>query len=64
MWQTIQDFLGPVPAPIFILIFVAGLCVSLIACAPTQFVARGERVVRRLLERRRNVKNARQNTVF
>jgi hypothetical protein len=53
MWKAVQDFLGPVPAPIFVLMFVAGLCIALIASAPTQFVARGERALRRWLERRR-----------
>jgi len=53
MWKALQDYLGPVPAPVFILLFVFGLCISLIACAPTQFVARGERVLRRWRDRRR-----------
>jgi len=41
MWKAIQDFLGPVPAPVFILIFVAGLTLSIIASAPTKWVERG-----------------------
>lgn len=41
MWNAIQEFLGPVPAPVFILLFVAGLTLSLIASAPTRWVERG-----------------------
>jgi uncharacterized membrane protein len=41
MWKAIQDFLGPVPAPVFILIFVAGLTMAIVATAPTRWVERG-----------------------
>jgi hypothetical protein len=41
MWKAIQEFLGPVPAPVFILIFVAGLSLSIIASAPTRWVEHG-----------------------
>jgi hypothetical protein len=41
MWKAIQEFLGPVPAPVFILIFVAGLTLSIIASAPTRWVEHG-----------------------
>jgi len=41
MWKAIQEFLGPVPAPVFILIFLAGLAMSIIASAPTRWVERG-----------------------
>ncbi len=54
MWKAIQDYLGPVPAPVFVLMFIAGLAVSLIASAPTKWVERGQRVVARWQEKRRN----------
>ena len=54
MWKAIQDFLGPVPAPVFVLIFVAGLVVSLIASAPTKWVERGQKTVERWQQRRRS----------
>jgi hypothetical protein len=41
MWKAIQEFLGPVPAPVFVLIFVAGLTLSIIASAPTRWVEHG-----------------------
>lgn len=53
MWQAIQDFLGPVPAPVFILIFVAGLALSIIATAPTKWVERGLEAVARWRDRRK-----------
>jgi hypothetical protein len=43
MWKAIQEFLGPVPAPVFVLMFAAGLLVSFIACAPTRWVEYGAR---------------------
>jgi hypothetical protein len=39
MWKIIQDYLGPVPAPVFILMFVASLAVAFIASAPTKWVS-------------------------
>lgn len=53
MWKFIQDYLGPVPAPVFILIFVAGLAVTLIASAPTKWVERGQAVIERWQQKRR-----------
>jgi len=41
MWSAFQEYLGPVPAPVFILIFVAGLLLSILASAPTKWVERG-----------------------
>jgi hypothetical protein len=54
MWKAIQDYLGPVPAPVFVLMFVAGLALSLIASAPTKWVERGQKAVERWQEKRRN----------
>lgn len=53
MWKIIQDYLGPVPAPVFILMFIAGLAVSLIASAPTKWVEHGQRRFERWQQRRR-----------
>jgi hypothetical protein len=53
MWKTIQDYLGPVPAPVFILMFVAGLAVALIASAPTKWVERGLEIAGRWRQKRR-----------
>jgi hypothetical protein len=53
MWNAIQDYLGPVPAPVFILMFVAGLCVSVVASAPTKWVERGLDSLDRWQRRRR-----------
>lgn len=53
MWKAIQDYLGPVPAPVFILMFVAGLAVALIASAPTKWVERGQQVFERWQKKRR-----------
>jgi hypothetical protein len=47
MWSAIQTFLGPVPAPVFVLMFAAGLLVAFLACAPTRWVERGARFVAR-----------------
>ncbi len=55
MWKAIQDYLGPVPAPVFVLMFVAGLAVSVIASAPTKWVERGQKAFERWQEKRRNV---------
>ena len=54
MWKVIQDYLGPVPAPVFVLMFVAGLAVSVIASAPTKWVERGQRVFERWQQKRRD----------
>jgi mannose/fructose/N-acetylgalactosamine-specific phosphotransferase system component IIC len=53
MWKTIQDYLGPVPAPVFILMFVAGLAVAFIASAPTKWVERGLEIAGRWRQKRR-----------
>jgi hypothetical protein len=53
MWKAIQDFFGPVPIPIFGLLFLSGLVLALIATAPTQWVDRGHRAFQRWLEKRR-----------
>jgi hypothetical protein len=53
MWKVIQDYLGPVPAPVFILMFVAGLAVSVIASAPTKWVEHGQKVFERWQQKRR-----------
>ena len=53
MWKTIQDYLGPVPAPVFILMFVAGLAVAFIASAPTRWVEHGQAAFERWQLRRR-----------
>jgi uncharacterized protein (DUF2062 family) len=53
MWKMIQDYLGPVPAPVFILMFVGGLAVAFIAAAPTKWVERGQKAVERWQEKRR-----------
>jgi hypothetical protein len=53
MWKIIQDYLGPVPAPVFILMFVAGLAVAFIASAPTKWVERGQAVFERWHKKRR-----------
>lgn len=53
MWKMIQDYLGPVPAPVFILMFVAGLAVAFVASAPTKWVERGQHIVERWQEKRR-----------
>jgi hypothetical protein len=53
MWKIIQDYLGPVPAPVFILMFVAGLAVAFIASAPTKWVERGQQIVGRWQQKRR-----------
>jgi hypothetical protein len=52
MWKTIQDYLGPVPAPVFILMFVAGLAVAFIASAPTKWVEHGHGVFLRWKKKR------------
>jgi|GEM_PF-2224247 len=54
MWKAIQDYLGPVPAPVFVLMFVAGLIVALIASAPTKWVERGQGAFERWQAARRN----------
>jgi hypothetical protein len=54
MWKIIQDYLGPVPAPVFILMFVAGLAVAFIASAPTKWVERGQGVFERWHKKRRD----------
>jgi hypothetical protein len=56
MWKAIQDFLGPVPAPVFILLFVAGLTLSLIASAPTKLVEHGLRTLARWRSKRKPVR--------
>jgi hypothetical protein len=53
MWKIIQDYLGPVPAPVFILMFMAGLAVAFIACAPTKWVERGQEAFERWHRKRR-----------
>lgn len=53
MWKLIQDYLGPVPAPVFILMFVAGLALAFIASAPTKWVERGHEVIGRWQQKRR-----------
>lgn len=53
MWKAIQDYLGPVPAPVFILMFVAGLALALIASAPTSWVQRGQEFFERWQAKRR-----------
>ena len=52
MWKAIQDFLGPVPAPVFILVFIAGLTISVVASAPTKWVERGLQALARRRNRR------------
>ncbi len=67
MWQAVQDFLGPVPAPVFILIFVAGLVLSIIATAPTRWVERGLDAIARWHENRKPAprpKSKRRDTRF
>jgi hypothetical protein len=54
MWKAIQDYLGPVPAPIFVLMFVAGLAISVIASAPTKWVERGQMAFERWQKKRRD----------
>jgi hypothetical protein len=53
MWKALQEFLGPVPAPVFILIFVAGLTLSIIASAPTRWVEHGLSVLARRRSKRK-----------
>jgi hypothetical protein len=53
MWKTIQDYLGPVPAPVFILMFLAGLAVACIASAPTKWVEYGHQAIERWQQKRR-----------
>jgi hypothetical protein len=53
MWKAIQEFLGPVPAPVFVLIFVAGLTLSIIASAPTRWVEHGLSVLARRRSKRK-----------
>jgi hypothetical protein len=55
MWKVIQDYLGPVPAPVFVLMFVAGLAMALIASAPTKWVERGQKAVERWQRERRSI---------
>jgi hypothetical protein len=59
MWKAIQDFLGPVPAPVFILLFVAGLTLSFIASAPTKLVEHGLRTLVRWRSKRKSVRTPR-----
>jgi len=53
MWKILQDYLGPVPAPVFVLVFVAGLVVVFIASAPTKWVEHGQQVIERWQHKRR-----------
>jgi hypothetical protein len=53
MWKIIQDYLGPVPAPVFVLMFLAGLAVAMIASAPTKWVERGQEIVGRWKQKQR-----------
>jgi hypothetical protein len=53
MWHAIQDFLGPVPAPVFILIFIAGLALSFIATAPSKWVESGLDTLARWRQKRK-----------
>jgi hypothetical protein len=59
MWKAIQEFLGPVPAPVFILIFVAGLTLSLIASAPTRWVELGLSALARRRSKRKPLRTPR-----
>ena len=54
MWKSIQEYLGPVPAPIFVFMFLGGLAIAFIACAPTKWVERGEQAFQRWQERRKS----------
>jgi len=52
MWKTIQDYLGPVPAPVFVLMFVSGVILAFVASAPTTWIERGQRFIARRQRKR------------
>ncbi len=53
MWKTIQDYLGPVPAPVFVLMFLAGLILAFVASAPTKWVESAQQIIERWQQKRR-----------
>ncbi len=52
MWKTIQEYLGPVPAPVFVLMFISGLLLAFVASAPTKWIERGQRRFERWQKKR------------